>query len=246
MTAAPVLTDLSDGVLAVTLNRPERRNPLGRETVAALRAAFEAHADDPTIRLALLTGSGDRAFAAGGDLKESMAVRDEAAALAFSRTVRAAFEAVRAFPVPVAAVLNGDALGGGAELALACDLRIAAPHARIAFLQSRLAISTAWGGGIDLIRAVGPARALDLLASGRPVGAEEALALGLVQALGGAAEARARWGTAPAHTMRAFKALVRAAPADRAAVEEARFVETWLHPDHWAAAEAAVAALKKG
>jgi enoyl-CoA hydratase len=246
MTAAPVLTDLSDGVLAVTLNRPERRNPLGRETVAALRAAFEAHADDPTIRLALLTGSGDRAFAAGGDLKESMAVRDEAAALAFSRTVRAAFEAVRAFPVPVAAVLNGDALGGGAELALACDLRIAAPHARIAFLQSRLAISTAWGGGIDLIRAVGPARALDLLASGRPVGAEEALALGLVQALGGAAEARARWGTAPAHTMRAFKALVRAAPADRAAVEEARFVETWLHPDHWSAAEAAVAALKKG
>lgn len=246
MTAPPVLTEIADGVLTVTLNRPERRNPLGAGTVAALRAAFEGHAADPSIRLALLTGAGDRAFAAGGDLKESLAVRDEAAALAFSRTVRAAFEAVRGFPVPVTAVLNGDALGGGAELAMACDLRIVAPHARIAFLQSRLAISTAWGGGIDLIRAVGPARALDLLVTGRAVGAEEALAAGLVQAIGGLAEARARWGTAPPHTMRAFKALARAAPGDRVAVEEARFVETWLHPDHWAAAEATLAGMKKG
>lgn len=239
-------------VLAVTLNRPEKRNALALALLDELRATFTAHAGDDGIGCAVLTGAGDRSFAAGGDLHELDAVRTAEATIAMSDRGRAALDAVRAFPAPVIAALNGTALGGGAELAMACDLRIAAPRAELGFLQAELAVTTAWGGGIDLLAAVGPARALELLASARRLTAGQALALGLVQEVAPAnqpfAEFTAAWVDAlarrPARVLRAQKALAagfrRQLHAGLAGTEAAGFATAWLHADHWAAAAAAL------
>lgn len=252
-----VAAERRGAVLHVTVNRPDKRNALSRDTLAALRGTFEAHAGDEGLVAAVLTGRGDRAFAAGGDLHELQALTTADAIEAFTRYAREALDSVRRFPVPVIGALNGDALGGGAELALACDLRLAAPHVRIAFLQGKLAIPTAWGGGIDLMRLLGPARALELLATSRMVPAAEALGLGLVNAVapeGTPLDAfvedwLAAWRHQRPQVMRAFKAQVLAerlgvARPEREAAELSGFVEAWLHDDHWKAAERAIAGMR--
>lgn len=243
-------------VLRVTIERAEKRNALGRDTLAALKAAFDAHAGDLGLTAAVLTGAGDRAFAAGGDLHELQGLVTADAIASFTVFAREALDSVRRFPVPVVGALNGDAFGGGAELAMACDLRLAAPHVRIAFLQGRLAIPTAWGGGIDLLRLVGTARALELLASSRMVPAAEAVGLGLVTAVAPADlpfdAFVARWLDGWSHqtpqVMRAFKAQALAERLglprrEREAAELAGFVEAWLHEDHWEAAGRAIAGM---
>ncbi|MEW6269932.1 MAG: enoyl-CoA hydratase/isomerase family protein [Thermodesulfobacteriota bacterium] len=243
-------------LLSVTITRPDKRNALSGDTLAALERAFRAADGDRELALAVLTGSGSRAFAAGGDLHELQALRSVQDIEPFTRAARRALDAIRRFPVPVVAVLNGDALGGGAELAVACDARVAAAHARIGFVQGKLAVSTAWGGGIDLMRLLGSARALELLGSGRLVGAAEALALGLVNAVAPAEEdasafARAwcrAWLEQAPHVMRAFKRQALAerlgrSREEREAFEHEDFVASWLHADHWRAAEALVAGL---
>jgi enoyl-CoA hydratase len=257
--AAPVTAERLGAVLHVTIDRPEKRNALSRDTLAAMKAAFDGHAGDDTLMAAVLTGAGDRAFAAGGDLHELQGLTTADAIESFTLAARDALDSVRRFPVPVIGALNGDAFGGGAELAMACDLRLAAPHVRIAFLQGRLAISTAWGGGIDLMRLVGTARALDLLASSRMVPAAEAAGLGLVTAV---APADApfdgfvtgwleSWSHQRPQVMRAFKAQALAERlglprGEREAAELAGFVATWLHEDHWRAAEKAIASIGGG
>lgn len=254
-----VLVSRSEGVLTVVINRPEQRNALSRDCLGRISRAFSENRDDPSVRLAVLTGAGDRAFAAGGDLKELMSLRAKADVEAFSREARAALETIRAFPAPVVAALNGKALGGGAELALACDFRVASDNAGIGFLQGKLALTTAWGGGIDLMRLIGPARALDLLLSGRIVAPGEARAIGLVDAVAEEGETMDqvldRFLEAFAHNRpqvaRGFKALAAAyrkgAPQDQLeAVETRHYTETWLHEDHWTAAEAAMARIGEG
>lgn len=133
-----VATEFADGVLRLTLARPEKRNALSDGLIAAIGATFAEWSTREDVSLAVLTGSGDKAFASGGDLKELDALRGEAEARAFAARTRAAFDHIRRFPVPVLAILNGDALGGGAELAMACDQRLALAHARIGFLQAKL------------------------------------------------------------------------------------------------------------
>jgi enoyl-CoA hydratase len=242
----------AEGVLTVTLRRPEKRNALSRTSIAALGRAFTHWRDAADIRVAVLTGEGDKAFASGGDVKELDAVRTEAETLEFARTTRAALDTIRRFPVPVIAAVNGDALGGGAELALACDMRFAAPHARIGFLQGRLNIATAWGGGTDLLRLLGSARALTLLCSTALLDAPGALRAGLVDAIAPAGEPFdaavaafvATLSARPPQVMRAFKALAiahragaGAGAAEMAAVENREFTQTWIHDDHWEAVE---------
>lgn len=252
-----VTAERRGAVLHVSVNRPDKRNALSHDTLAALRNTFEAHAGDRGLVAAVLTGRGDRAFAAGGDLHELQALTAADTIETFTRHARAALDSVRCFPVPVIGALNGDALGGGAELALACDLRLAAPHIRIAFLQGRLAIPTAWGGGIDLMCLLGPARALELLATSRMVGAVEAAGLGLVNAVapeGTPLDAfvedwLAEWRHQRPQVMRAFKAQalaerLGASRVEREAVELSGFVEAWLHDDHWQAAERAIAGMR--
>jgi enoyl-CoA hydratase len=245
-----IVTAAAGGVLRVTIDRAEKRNALSRALLGDLRRVFEREAGDHGLRLAVLTAAGDRNFAAGGDLRDLAAVRTEAEAVAMATEARAALDAVRSFPVPVVAALNGVALGGGAELALACDLRIAAAGAGIGFVQGQLNISTAWGGGIDLMRLLGPARALAVLARGEVIPAAEARALGLVEAVAEASEpfeafvARfvAPLARQAPQVMRAFKAQALAERLGRPRGEreetEARlFSLTWVHDDHWTAVE---------
>ena len=241
----------NDGtVLRVTINRPEKRNALSQDLLAGLGEAFAAHAADEGLRAAVLRGAGDKNFAAGGDLRELDHVRGRDAAAEMATRSKAALSAVRNFPVPVVAALNGDALGGASELAVACDFRVAAAHARMGFVQGRLKVTTAWGGGIDLMHLVGPARALELLSHGRMVGGAQALSLGLFNAVAGEGQSldEAVDGflapileQAP-QVMRAFKALSlavrRGLPRhELEALETRMFTDAWVHDDHWAAAE---------
>ena len=236
--------------LNVTINRPDKRNALSRPVLAALKDIFERHAPDAGIKVVVLTGAGDKSFAACGDLKELASIRSREGAEQMSRETRAALDAIRQFPVPVIAALNGDALGGGAELAAACDLRVAAPHARIGFIQGKLAITTAWGGGIDLGALVGPSRALALLARSDMLAASDAQALGLIDDIAKTDEPLqaavdrfvAPMLEKPRHVLAAFKALTLAqrrgaSRAELATIETALFAEAWVHDDHWAAAD---------
>jgi enoyl-CoA hydratase len=247
--SAEVRAEVQANVLRVTLDRPEKRNPLSRAALAQLREVFKAHRD-AALSLALVRGAGNQSFAAGGDLRDLEQVRTPEEARTMHALGSGALQAIREFPVPVVAALNGVALGGGAELAVACDLRIAAAHARLGFVQGTLNIPTAWGGGHDLIALVGPARALELLASARVLTAAQAQAAGLVEAVaaeGEDFEAFVERFIAPfarqrPQVTRAFKAQAAAAKrgeprAALAARDAALFAHAWCHADHWAAAK---------
>jgi enoyl-CoA hydratase/carnithine racemase len=163
----------------VTIDRPDQRNALARQTVLDLgRAGAELGADDG-VRLVVLTGSGDKAFSAGADLKERATMSDEGVRemLALYRSELTWLESA---PFPVVAALNGAALGGGLELALTCVLRIAAAHAVLGLPETSLGIIPAAGGTQRLPRIVGYAKALELVLLGIRLSAAEALAIGLV------------------------------------------------------------------
>jgi enoyl-CoA hydratase len=257
-TAAPVLPAASPDLLVeergpgavwITLNRAPKHNALARPVLAQLRQAVQAAGEHSGTRLLVLTGAGERYFAAGGDLRDLAGVRDEAATVDMIEQAAAALDAIRQCPLPVVAYLNGDAIGGGAELALACDLRVQAAHARIGFIQARLAITSAWGGGPDLFALLGPARALRMMARCELVDAPTALAWGLADAVAadGAAGAEMAAFLAPMlacapQVLRGIKAQAiasRQTPGWQAhrAVEKQHLVRTWLHEDHWAASE---------
>ncbi len=242
-----------DGTLRLTINRPARRNALSLAVLQRIGTSLEAHVDDRSLHCAVIGAAGEQCFAAGGDLRELDAIRDPDAARDMSRLGRTALDALRRFPLPVVAALNGPALGGGAELAMACDLRVAAPHAEIGFLQARLNVTPAWGGGIDLLAALGTQRALAVLAEGRRIGATEAAALGLVARVCAPGESLddclaafiAPLLARPPQVLRSLKALAgahrRTLHAQLATIEEDGFVATWVHDDHWAAAAQALA-----
>ncbi len=245
-----LLAVVDGAVLRVTINRPEKRNPLSRAMLAELGAVFERHASDRTLVLAVLAGAGEKSFAAGGDLRDLEKVRTLDEARALHDLGNGAFHAIRRFPVPVVAAVNGLAVGGGAELAVACDARIAAAHARIGFVQGTLNIPTAWGGGADLASIVGPSRALRLMAEANILDACGALALGLVDAVapeGEPFEAAverfiAPWLKQRPQVMRAFKwqVAVNKLGLPRTACDELdreNFAAAWCHAEHWAAAE---------
>ena len=215
-----------------------------------MRETFERHAKDESLCVATLTGAGDKSFAAGGDLRDLATVRTVEEAEIMADQAKAALDAIRRFPVPVVAALNGDALGGGAELAASCDFRVAASHARIGFIQGRLNIATAWGGGIDLARIVGTTAALRLVARSELLSGHEALALGLVDVAAGEGQSLddcleaflAPIMRQTPHVLRAFKTLNlgsrRDLPRDQLMQLETRlFADTWAHQDHWDAAD---------
>jgi enoyl-CoA hydratase len=249
--ADDILAHTSDGVLEVVINRPEKRNPLSLGVLKRLEEIFSSAASDITLRLATITGMGEKAFASGGDLSELMDVRSPEAARGLSEHGKAALNAVRRFSVPVVACLNGVALGGGAELAVACDLRFAASHATIGFIHSRLAIAPSWGGSIDLVRLLGYATGLRLMANGDVLDAEAALKIGLIDGIAskdqtleqGFKDFTAVMRSQPPQVMRAIKAASKEERLmNRAACEEIEtehFVKVWTHDDHWAAVAAA-------
>jgi methylglutaconyl-CoA hydratase len=188
MAVMPSVTLVRRGRAAiVTLDRPDRRNALDRATLAELGRLGRELGCDPAVGALVLTGSGDQAFCAGADLKERVGMSDDAvrAMLGLYRTELAWLSSS---PFPVVAALNGAALGGGLELALACDLRVAAAHAVLGLPETSLGIIPAAGGTQRLPRLVGLAKAMELVLLGTRLTAVEALALGIVNRVTAAGE----------------------------------------------------------
>lgn len=250
MTGTDVTLDSrADGETHITINRLRQHNALSGSVLASIAAHVVAAGAEPGTRLILLSGAGDRYFAAGGDLRELANVRSNPAVLDMTNQARGALDAIRQCPVPVIALLNGDAIGGGAELALACDMRLMSSRARIGFIQGKLAITSAWGGGVDLVQLAGPARAMRMMARCELVAAPDAIQWGLAEASFSdgvdGQEVRAfiePMLRLPTQVLRGIKAQTRAWRSGetyrhRVELEQAHLVKTWLHDDHWSAAE---------
>ena len=178
----PLRLERRAGAAVLTLNRPERQNALSRELVAALGQAGRDLARDESVRAVIVTGEGRKAFCAGADLKERSGM-DEAEVLAMLRSYRSELGWLSSFRVPVIAALNGVALGGGLELALACDLRVAVDSALLGLPETTLGIIPGAGGTQYLPRIVGAARAKEMILLGRRLTATEAQSIGLVNHL---------------------------------------------------------------
>jgi len=244
-----LLAEIREEVLWVTLDRPHARNALSRETLDEIGRAMRTHAD-AAIKAAVITGTGSDAFAAGGDLKELATVRTDEEAAAFFDESSRAIDEVRNFPMPTVAALNGMALGGGAELAVACDFRVAAPTASLGFIQARLNISCGFGGGRDLIRLLGPAGGMAEGLRAQTLSATQALERGLVDQVAVDGESLHQCVLRflqpilrqKLQVIRAYKAFASAArqgldPVQSRALEREWFLRTWTHDDHWAAVE---------
>jgi enoyl-CoA hydratase/carnithine racemase len=169
-------------IATLTLNRPEALNAISRQLAAELLATCDSLTRREDVRAVIVTGAGERAFCAGADLKERrMLAPDERAA--HTMAIEAAAEALAALPMPTIAAVRGFALAGGAELAIACDLRVAAENAIFGFPEVKIGIFPGAGGALRLPRIVGIGAARDLLFTGRRIAAEDAVRLGLVDRL---------------------------------------------------------------
>lgn len=171
--------DRDSDVVVITLNRPQQANALSRGLVAELLASVADIEADPSVRACIVTGAGERAFCAGADLKERAGMTPEQVT-AFLEQLRKLMDGVAALRCPVIAAINGAAMGGGLELALACDLRLVAADASMGLTETSLAIIPGAGGTQRLPRLVGAARAKELIFTARRVSADEALRIGLV------------------------------------------------------------------
>lgn len=180
MTYEAILYQAADGVATITLNRPDVHNAMNETMRRDLQRCFEGLVTDDGVRVIVVTGAGGKAFSAGADIREFV---PPAAPVAFrEQRQRLDFRgAMDRCPQPILAAIRGFALGGGLELALACDIRIAADDAQLGLTEVNLAIIPGGGGTQRLPRLVGRGRALEMILTGRRVGAEEALRIGLVE-----------------------------------------------------------------
>jgi enoyl-CoA hydratase len=236
-------------VLILVVDRPQARNALAASTMQELDEALAELEHRRDVHCAVIRGAGERAFIAGGDLKELESRRDEGFAVEMARSMRATLDRIPALPVPVIAAVNGAALGGGAEVAIACDFRIAAEDARIGFTQPLLGLMPAWGGIERLAGSIGRSRALYLLTTGRVLGGREAVDWGLVEECVPRAAFEARWrelasnvARAPREVLAGIKAAMQgASPGSRpelAGAAIANFARAWADPRHWEMADA--------
>ncbi len=171
-----------DGIATITVNAPERLNALDSTMMVELSRVLAETGRDDAVRVVVLTGAGDRAFIAGANIKE-MAGKNRDGALEFARLGHAVASKIEQLPQPVIAAVNGFALGGGCELALACDFRHSADHAVFAQPEVLLGIPPGWGGTQRLARAIGPGYAAEMIFTGKRIAADEALRIGLVNAV---------------------------------------------------------------
>ncbi|WP_174552577.1 enoyl-CoA hydratase/isomerase family protein [Nocardia speluncae] len=227
--------ELADGLAVVTINRPHARNAIALDTMDELDKAVDGAAG---ARALVITGAGDKAFVSGGDLKELAALRTHEQAAAMANRMRQVCDKLAGFPGPVIAALNGHALGGGAEVAVAADIRIAAADIKIGFNQVALAIMPAWGGAERLARLVGRSRALLLAGSGEILTAPDAERLGLVDRVLPRAEFDAGWRSLALALANPSAGAIKRV-IDGATPQEAvdAFAGLWAADAHWAAAD---------
>jgi enoyl-CoA hydratase/carnithine racemase len=233
------------GVATIAIDRPLARNALATQTMRELDEALAA-VGGQDVKVLVVRGAGDRAFCAGGDLKELEHMRSGARAAEMAHAMRATLDRIPQLSIPVVAALNGDAFGGGAELAVACDFRVAAAHARIGFTQITLGLMPAWGASERLAALVGRGRAMNILVTGRTMTAAEAEELGLVEEVFPSEAFDERLdllgqviAAAPAAALAGIKRSVSAVRPHRnpelAGITVEAFARTWADPAHWEA-----------
>ena len=239
-----VLAEPHGSALVLRLNRPEAGNAISGDVARALGEQLRACAADPGLRTLIITGAGPRFFCTGGDVKAYAQLADATELDRVFNLMRDVCDAIETLPCPVIAALNGFTIGGGAELALACDLRIAETAVQIGFPQSRLGIMPGWDGIERLVRLVGRASAAKLLYSGERVSAAQACERRLVdevvengQALTRALALAATFAQCAPLSLGAIKSALRdadAVPADDGLRGKARaeFARLWFTEDH--------------
>lgn len=188
MTHENLIVERRGAVGIITINRPKSLNALSRATVAELAAAVDELNADDGIRAIILTGAGEKAFIAGADIGEFNSLRSAEEAAEYARAGQAVLNRMERLPKPIIAAINGYALGGGCELAMACDIRIAADTARLGQPEINLGIIPGYGGTQRLTRLVGKGTAKLLVLGGDPITAQEAQRIGLVDIVVPAAE----------------------------------------------------------
>ena len=227
--------ELDQGLAVITINRPNARNAIAPQTMDQLGQAIVGAKGALCL---VIRGEGDKAFVSGGDLKELSALRTEEQAAAMAWRMRSLCDELANFPAPVVAALNGHAFGGGAEVAVAADIRVAADDIKIGFNQVLLEIMPAWGGAERLAALVGRGRALMLAGTGAVLTADQAERLGLVDRVLPRATFETEWRSlARALANRPagdIKRVISGVPADDAV---AAFASLWVSDKHWAAAD---------
>ncbi len=183
-----LLTELSDQVLTITINRPDKLNALNHEVISELAAAIQDVVDNPAVKSAIITGVGLKAFVAGADISEFLALGTAGGTALARRGQDLVFSKIEHCPKPIVAAVNGFALGGGCELAMACHMRIAADNAKFGQPEVNLGLIPGYGGTQRLVHLVGKGKAMELLLTGNMIGADEALKLGLVNRVTSAEE----------------------------------------------------------
>jgi enoyl-CoA hydratase len=227
--------EFDDGLAVITIDRPHARNAISLETMDQLEKALDGAEG---ARALVITGAGDKAFVSGGDLKELSALRTEVDASAMAFRMRSICDRIAGFPTPTVAALNGHALGGGAEFAVAADIRLAADDIRIGFNQVALEIMPAWGGAERLVALVGYSKALLLAGTGTVIEAAEAERIGLVDRVLPRASFADDWrAIARALANRPAGEIKRVMKGATTTEAVAAFARLWVSDEHWAAAD---------
>lgn len=188
MTYESITLERQEGFALLTINRPKQLNALNQATLAEFSAAINELAADDSVRAVVITGAGERAFVAGADIREFEAIEHASDGTRLSQQAHAVFQKLADLPKPVIAAINGFALGGGLELALACDIRLAADTASLGLPEITLGIMPGWGGTTRLTRLVGPGLAKLLIFGGERLSSAEAQAAGIVEGVYPAAD----------------------------------------------------------
>lgn len=178
-----ILFEVYDPIAILTVNRPEARNALNRVAQEQFSQAVKACSNDSSLRALIITGAGDKAFVAGGDIKELIEQEGPETGEQLQSVMSSALHELGQLPIPVIAAVNGAAVGGGCEILTACDMRVAVSNAIFRFAQVNVGLTTGWGGTARLIRLIGLSRASDWLLTGRIIEAREAESCGFVNRL---------------------------------------------------------------
>ena len=179
MTYETLLTSANDGVLTITVNRPDKLNALNRQVFTDIGDCIKAFHEDDSLKVAIITGAGEKAFVAGADISEFGGLNAEEGKVLAARG-QVIFNSIERGPKPVIAAVNGFALGGGCELTMACHMRVASETARFGQPEVNLGLIPGYGGTQRLVQLIGKGKALELLMTADMIKAPEALSLGLV------------------------------------------------------------------